>query len=305
MRELLTPRQVAQAIGVSEASLKRWCDKGMLPAIRTAGGHRRLPVGGVIEFLRRTGHVLVRPEILGLPRVAAAGQATIGRLTPELTTALEAGDEERARQILLDLYLAGNPARDICDASISPVFVTLGQSWQHGDLEVYQERRACEICMRVLFEVSSLLPPLDAGAPYAIGGTLDGDPYTLPTTMAEVCLREGGWRAESHGCGNPAATLCAAIREKRPRLFWLSVSCFDAEAGFLEQYERIYETAAGCGVALVVGGRALTERVRRRMTYSAHCDNMRHLVAFARTLEPRLPGTPSPEHASPAEGEPG
>jgi predicted site-specific integrase-resolvase len=30
-RGLLTPKQVARAIGVSESSLKRWCDKGVLP----------------------------------------------------------------------------------------------------------------------------------------------------------------------------------------------------------------------------------------------------------------------------------
>jgi hypothetical protein len=30
-RETLTPKQVAQAIGASEASLKRWCDRASSP----------------------------------------------------------------------------------------------------------------------------------------------------------------------------------------------------------------------------------------------------------------------------------
>jgi len=65
MKELISPKQVALALGVSEASLKRWCDKGLIPAIRTAGGHRRLPINGVIHFIRQTGQHLVRPEVLG------------------------------------------------------------------------------------------------------------------------------------------------------------------------------------------------------------------------------------------------
>ena len=52
MRELLTPKQVARAINVSESSVKRWCDKGVIPTQYTAGGHRRIPLSGLMEFLR-------------------------------------------------------------------------------------------------------------------------------------------------------------------------------------------------------------------------------------------------------------
>jgi excisionase family DNA binding protein len=65
MKELITPKQVARAIGVSESSLKRWCDRGLIPTVRTAGGHRRLPISGVLSYLRETGHEMVRPELLG------------------------------------------------------------------------------------------------------------------------------------------------------------------------------------------------------------------------------------------------
>jgi MerR family transcriptional regulator, light-induced transcriptional regulator len=73
MHEHLTPKQVARAIGVSEASLKRWCDKGLIHSVRTAGGHRRLPLADVMSFLRKSGHPLVSPEVLGLPAVSSRG----------------------------------------------------------------------------------------------------------------------------------------------------------------------------------------------------------------------------------------
>lgn len=75
MRDRLTPNQVANAFGVSEASVKRWCDKGLMPTYRTAGGHRRLPVAGVVDFLRKRGLELVNPEVLGLPLPPAKGMA--------------------------------------------------------------------------------------------------------------------------------------------------------------------------------------------------------------------------------------
>lgn len=282
----LTPKQVAKAIGVSDASLKRWCDKGLLPSVRTAGGHRRIPLSGVIDFLRENNQAPVRPEILGLPATCGTGQTVSNRATTQIREALESGDEECFHRIAFDLYLAGQPIAAILDDVIAPAFHALGLRWQHGQVEVYQERRGCEIALRFLHRMLPLMPHPEEGAPYAIGGTLATDAYTLPTTMVELTLREAGWRAESFGSGLPAETVCAALRECRPRLLWLSVSHFADLDGFLESYEHVYATAAQLGVAIVAGGYALTEEVRRQLRYVTYCDKLQHLVAFARSLVP-------------------
>jgi excisionase family DNA binding protein len=284
---LLTPKQVARSIGVSEASLKRWCDKGTVPSMRTAGGHRRLPLNGVMQFLRQTGYPLVRPEVLGLPATAGRGKETIERARSQMRSALETGDEPQVAQLVFDLYLAGHAACDICDQVIAPAFHDIGTRWQHGEIEVYEERRGCEVCMRVLYQLRRLLPSISDSAPHAIGATLEGDPYTIPTLMAEIVLREAGWRADSYGIGHPFSTLSAAIRAVRPRLFWLSASAIASVPEFIAEYSKLYETAVECRVPVVVGGRALTEDVRRAIQYSAHGDALRHLISFAQTLNQR------------------
>lgn len=39
--ELLTPAEVADAFHVNPKTVTRWADSGLLPAMRTLGGHRR------------------------------------------------------------------------------------------------------------------------------------------------------------------------------------------------------------------------------------------------------------------------
>lgn len=39
--ELLTPAEVADAFRVSPKTVARWANSGLLPAMRTLGGHRR------------------------------------------------------------------------------------------------------------------------------------------------------------------------------------------------------------------------------------------------------------------------
>lgn len=293
MTKQFTPKQVARAIGVSESSLKRWCDKGLLETEKTAGGHRRLTIDAIVKFVRSTGQQLLRPELIGL--VAGGGRkATLDKSTAAVLASLTTGDDQALRRVVLESYLGGVSLAEICDRWLAPAFAKIGHGWENGSVAVYQERRAVEICQRLLFELSSLLPQSQRDAPTAIGGTLSGDPYQLATSMVELVLRDAGWQAQSYGVGLPAETLAAAIETTKPRLVWLSVSAFDSHQNLTVGVALIAAAATRGGAALVIGGRALTEDVRRDLTFSAYGDNLHHLLGFARTLYPTTKAVVAP-----------
>lgn len=291
MKAFYSPKQVAKAIGSSEASLKRWCDKGLIGTTRTPGGHRRIPVADILAFIRSTGHAVVQPEVLGLPSAVGKGRVVLAQERAQMIEALEVGDDERCRRILFDLYLAGTLITEICDAVVADAFHAIGDHWEHGDVEVYQERRAVETVSRCLHELRGALPGIDADAPLALGGTVERDPYTLPTTMVELVLRERGWNAQSCGAGLPFETLSAALRKERPALCWVSISWLADVEGFLSRYEAFYAEAERLGIPVMVGGRVLTDDIRVRMRYSTFCDRLTHAASFADSLglTPRKP----------------
>lgn len=289
----ITTRRAAQALGVSEASLKRWCDQGLLPTARTPGGHRRLPLSGIVEFVRERHLELVQPGVLGLPELNRRSAGDSPGLRQVMQAALEKADEPEFRRLLLGSYLAGASAVELLDDLIAPAFRAIGDRWAHGEVAIYAERRAVELCTRELHQLRMFLPAPAPEAPQAIGGTLAGDPYSLPTTMLEIALREAGWRAQSYGCGLPSATLVDALQQVHPRVLWLSVSAVETEAGFLEEYGAIYDAAQKLGVAVLVGGRMLTAPLRELIQYSAYGDNLRHAVAFVRALHTPASGTPA------------
>lgn len=284
VKKLFTPKQVAQAINVSESSLKRWCDQGILVAIRTAGGHRRLALNDVFQFLRRSGQKLVRPELFGLPSNTGQAAVVLERAQDQLRDALIDGDEDQCRRIIFDLYLAGHSVLEICDHVFSGAFHDIGDRWQHGAMSVYRERRACEVGFKMLHELSMALRTPPPGAPEALGGTLEWDPYRLPTSMIELILREQGWHAHSLGTRLPAGTIVEALRDNRPKILWISISCIESIPRFLTEYAHLQKVSTETGSAVVVGGRALTSEIRQQMTYSAYCDNLRHLTAFSAAM---------------------
>ena len=58
----LTSHAVAELIGVSPSTVLSWIDKGLLPAFRTPGGHRRVEPSALLEFLR--AHQMPVPRTL-------------------------------------------------------------------------------------------------------------------------------------------------------------------------------------------------------------------------------------------------
>ncbi len=54
MPKLYTPRDAAQVLGISYASLKQWIYHGKLKSVQTVGGHHRIPESEIDRLLPRT-----------------------------------------------------------------------------------------------------------------------------------------------------------------------------------------------------------------------------------------------------------
>ena len=295
MVEMMSPKQVSRAIGVSESTLKRWCDRGLIKTIKTEGGHRKLPVSDVLRFVKERNGNIDKLEDLGLPTPAfqVSPPASVGVEQPvqSVSDALIKGDGDLAWQLVLDLYNATHSISGICDKVLSPAFAEIGRRWEDHSADIYQERRSCEVAQRILFELRHLLPATDAQWT-AIGGTLTGDTYSLPTTMTELVLREAGWNANSLGTSIPFASLVRAILDNRPKVFWLSASIKIANIDeFACEFKVLSDAAESVGAALVIGGRAFNEEIRSKLTYCCHCDSMQQLKSFAKAI--RRIGTPT------------
>ncbi|MEM6731977.1 MAG: B12-binding domain-containing protein, partial [Myxococcota bacterium] len=254
MKELLSPKQVATSIGVSESSLKRWCDQGVIATERTPGGHRRIRIGEAIRFLREQQHPLVRPEVLGLPVGAGQGPRSMSKAGDALLESLTRGDAEQSRRIVIDLFLSGSSVLRICEELITPAMHAMGDGWECGRVEVYQEHRACEVLNRILYDLRTVLPPAPEGAPVAIGGTPPGDNYRLATLMVELVLVDEGWHAVSLGSSLPFATMAAAAQHHDPALFWLSLSYVDNPEAVREGFAQ-FLLSTNDDMSVVIGGK--------------------------------------------------
>lgn len=245
-----------------------------------------MEVGAVVQFLRETGHEIVDPQVLDLPVAVGKTEWTLNRAAERILPAIVAGDEPIVRQVVFDLILAGHSVATIFDDVLAVALHRIGEQWSCGDVAVYQERRGCEIIMRVLHELRGTGTPPATDAPQAIGATVEGDIYTIPVTMAEIVIRSAGWKATTLGTNLPFDTLQEAVTQTRPRMVWLSVAHIADEEAFVTGLNALFSTAHASGAMLAIGGQALEAELRRQLQYTTFCDSFQNLEAFSRSVLP-------------------
>jgi excisionase family DNA binding protein len=278
---LYSPKKVAAAIGVSESSLKRWCDAGHVKASKTAGGHRRVSRSEVISFLKRKNIELKDPGSIGLPDIRNVSLDDISTAQTQFCDALRSGDELKARKIVVALFVQGRNVAEIFDRVVSPVFAELGDLWQCGNLEIHQERVACQICRKALTDVQSLIPQAPDDAPIAIGASLEGDQFQLATTGVELCLRNFGWNAQSLGANIPIESLEKAARDNTASLIWISVSHIANSEAFSSSLARFCERLPATQ-KLIIGGNAINKDVVSGLPKARYCENFAQLIMSAK-----------------------
>src|SRR6187549_491727 len=200
---LLSPRDLADAIGASESSLRRWIDNGDIRISRTAGGHRRVPLREAVQFIRKIGAVVVRPEVLHLPPSSLGLSSSASSAAPSggkgsdeqfLFAALRDGRRDLANGLVLSWYLQGRTLHELFDGPVRGAMSLVGELWKHEGRGILLEHRATDICLALVTSLRSLLPSPPDAAPLAIGGAPTGDPYQIPSLMAATVLAEAGVR---------------------------------------------------------------------------------------------------------------
>ena len=277
-----SPGQLAPIVGVSESTMKRWVDSGLLRAERTPGGHRKITVADLLAFLRSRGRPM--PSLEGLAvLVEHVSGPNIEAATPEaLAGVLVRGDATVARAMIVRQFKAGRPLDESLDRLVGPAMAEIGTQWARGKIDVYQEHVATLRVWSVLGELRALLPVPPESAPLALGGAPEGDPYLLPTMMAELTLAEMGWRTINIGPNTPIDSFVEAIRVHGPQLVWLSVTSLSPRPAFVDGYPRMFEAAEARGVQVAVGGQGLTAELQDRLVASAFGTRLAHLKTFAR-----------------------
>lgn len=246
-------------MGVSESSIKRWCDQGTLPASRTPGGHRRIAIEAAVAFARQSGRPIARPELLGIP--TSRRSAVLSELLPLFTRELLDGNEQSLREMTYDLFIQQHSLANIFDEVMRPSLATIARGCADKSVKQFELRRGLSITSSVLTELRSELGSIPTTGPVACGGTIDFESIGICSKMTELILRSEGWNTFSFGGQCPASIIFEAGHSMKPDLIWMGTSSRRGKEEFKEEAKRLAIEMSQLGVPVFIGAPFADEMV--------------------------------------------
>ena len=281
----LSPRAFAESVGLSESSIRRWVDSGVIGATRTAGGHRRIPIAEALRLIRDRRLRVCRPDLLNLD---AEGLKSGDARSPDLVTdrlhdLFLDGRAVQACELVAALFVSGWSAAQICDGPLREVMRRIGELWHNDEKGIFAEHRATETCVRVINHLYGLVDS-SVERPVAIGGALEGDPFQIPSLMAALVLAAEGYQSINAGANTPLAALRVAIDQLQPELVWISLNVSSLPRSTAREAGVFAADLAQRGTSVVFGGRGVLQCLDDLPSDVQIASSMSELAAFARGL---------------------
>lgn len=257
----MTTHEAAVRAGVGPTAVKRWADQGLLPCVRTPGGHRRFEESAVLAFMKS-----MKP---GVETERSPAEAWIDTLL-----AASSSHETEAQLLLLR---AREGAWYRVAQFLGTVLTALGEAYARGELTIIEEHVVSERLFRAVVSIAETLP-VAPNAELALMVMAEGDEHVLGLALAELCFRESGHRTLWSGRFTPASELAAFVAESGAKLVAASASSSSGDGAALARWvKKVGAACDAAGATLVIGGSGSWPEVPR---HGVRIESFESLHAF-------------------------
>lgn len=247
--DIISTKAVAEVLGVSEATVKRWSDAGTLRCFRTPGGHRKFRLRDVKAFLSdHEGDGAAEPPITPPSKDLSEHQR-------EARSLALAGDVDGLVSLVARERLAGISLARTFDRIFAPAMADIGEGWAEGRLSAAQEHIASAAVGDMLARVRPLIERTSrADRGRALCACLGGEQHDLAVRMVALVLAAEGYRTSLLGANVPAGDLALLVAADPPAILAVSASAHADPAALRGDLAVIASAAATTRTRLILGG---------------------------------------------------
>jgi excisionase family DNA binding protein len=281
-----TTIEVARLCRVSDATVKRWEEAGLLKSERTSGGHRRFRVEEVARFQRE--------QKIGLKQ--SHGDESVTKTTNRArdkknyteSTFLQSlidGGEEAVTNVFITAHLEGKRLTEIIDRLVCPAMQTIGELWHRGEISITQEHLATRTVISAIYKLRNALPVPAMKNGLAVCCAMEGDFHELPTLLAQIAIENEGLEVINFGASTPLYCLADEVTRHSPNFLCVSAAVINDLERLSRDYKDFREKIAKLEIPILLGGGVFEdEHIRKRFESEFYARSFTDVAEFARKL---------------------
>ena len=293
---VVSTKEVAAMLQVTETTIKRWADESVLPCVRTAGGHRKFLLKDIARFAETNGYAASGSQPPPMSRkqmeqlqvgVLAQNYAKIAAVVKD--EAMQS-DREGLTMLLLYLYRQHIPLPIVLDKVIVPAFETIGQAWEDGSLGIDREHAASHAVAEALVRTAPDLYRKEPNRMSAVCACPEGELHELGLRGLAYSLECEGWKVRYLGGNTPLDAITSAVRAERPALVCLSLTHVRHRGELIEKLKKLASSIHARSGRLIMGG-PYSQKLRSEIPSCDHfAGSIQDAITYLRDVFQLKPG---------------
>lgn len=293
-------KQLSSLLGVSVSSIKRWADEGLIPCIRTPGGHRKFREADVKDFAASAGLSLrARGEgvAIRIPEEEAAAHALMAHpdvLSKSFKDHLLGGRDDGALRILTNAYQAGMSLSRLIDEIIGPAFHQIGAEWENGEIPIHEQHLASATASMAVTRFIERMGPatVKEHGGVAVCSCGAGEAHDLCIILVTHLLKTLGWAARSLGADTPYEEISECVRRVHPLICVVSATCPENTLKHVDDIAALAQVCRTKGAKLILGGQGFTKQIAEQVGADIQVNSCHELIPYLDSVRPRRRGRP-------------
>jgi excisionase family DNA binding protein len=283
MNTVLSTREVAVLLNVTETTVKRWSDEGRIPCIRTLGGHRKFELKEIINFAEINGYSLtgMLPPPMTFNQMEKLQFGVFSRNYSKVADVLlkEALESDREGVTELLFYLIKNniPFYTIADEIIRPALEQVGELWEKGKISIHEEHLVSQELTEAMIRVAPELHRKHSNGLTAAFACLEGELHDIGLRCLAYTFESEGWKIYYIGANTPTDSILSFIKGLKPELFALSFTMMENREKIVKDFNNISDTIHAYGGKLIIGGSNIDNLSEKDL----NCDHVVHSASDA------------------------
>ncbi len=257
---MVSTKEVATMLQVTETTIKRWADENVLHCIRTLGGHRKFLLKDVVKFAESNGYAVggSEPPPMSQKQMEqlqiGIHTQNYGKIAGVLKEEAMQSDREGLTMLLLYLYKQHIPLPVVLDNVVMPGFAEIGREWEKGNLGIDQEHAASHAITEALVRTVQELHRKEPNKKSALCACPEGELHELGLQGLAYSLECEGWKVHYLGGNTPLEAISTAIRAERPELVCLSMTSVRHRYQLIEKLGKVASAVHSYNGKLLIGG---------------------------------------------------
>jgi excisionase family DNA binding protein len=257
----LTTKDVARLCKVSDATVKRWAESGLIKSERTKGGHRRFRADEIARFQKESKlGVKRRPGDETVLTAATRRRVNRDLSDSDLFHSLVSGKEEEVANLLIKEFLSGTSLAQIFDESISGTMERIGDLWYEGKLSVAIEHLATRAALCAVHKLRDIAPLEEPCRKLMFCFAIEGDFHELSTHLAQMIFESEGWEVVNFGANTPLFSVADEVVHHSPAMICISSTIMPDVERFSRDFESFRKRVRTRNLSIVFGGAAFEDK---------------------------------------------